>query len=475
MPPHPAHAAVGGRILSLTLSTFAAVSAADASTAAQLDALRQQQAELTARLAALEQSAARPSGNGPGVRLLDLSLDILTAAGGSTARDDEIATLQGGGHDPKCRGFSFQGAELSIAGAVDPFFTTGLHAVFYRAEPGGGTGVELEEAFVRSTCLPAGLEAKAGLYLTEFGRFNPLHPHAWSFIDQPVILTRVMGPDGMRAPGARLLWSMPTPWLSEVIAGVQNADGETCPSFLGAPEEDGGEGHDHPGGGPIGGYHPVPRDNGPKLLYSARWANGFDAGDTMVRLGASLAQGPNAGGEDTATTLWGADLAMKWRPTGGSRGWPFVIAEVEYLERRYEVDAIEAFSTGLDPADPADDITSSAPGGTLRDRGVVAQLIWGFHPGWSVGARWEYATGSGESIRIHEDDAGEEVHAEGRATDPWRDDRQRWSGLVGWQPSEFAHFRLQYNHDRADHLDRAEHSVWLGAEFLIGTHPAHVF
>ena len=39
-----------------------------------------------------------------------------------------------------------------------------------------------------------------GQFLTEFGRINPTHPHAWAWLDQPVIEARVFGPDGMRRP-----------------------------------------------------------------------------------------------------------------------------------------------------------------------------------------------------------------------------------------------------------------------------------
>jgi hypothetical protein len=468
------HAAFGG--LSSTLLAMATAMAAEPATLTdQLAELQRQNAELGQRLGALEQRAAQaPRSEAGPLRLIDLSLNVLMCAGGSTATDAEISDLQGGGHDPQRRGFTFQGAELSFAGAVDPYFTAEMHVVFAREEPSGETIIELEEAFARSSSLPYGLELKAGQYLTEFGRFNPTHPHSWAFIDQPIILGRVFGGDGQRAPGARMLGSLPTPWMSELILNTQNADGENSSAFLGAPDEGGG-GHDH--GGAVGGYHPVERDNGPHLLYSARWVNAWDIDDTMVKCGASAATGPNAGGENTSTSIWGADLAAKWKPSGGKRGWPFVIAEAEFIERRYGVDVIDATGSGLDGTlGTGDDTFSSAPAGTLVDRGIVLQTVWGFHPGWSAGLRYEFATGTGDSIHIEEDAAGgEEIHLEDRQADPNRCDRQRWSPMLAWQPSEFTHFRLQYNYDRSDAMADPAHSVWLGAEFLIGAHPAHTF
>ncbi len=55
---------------------------------------------------------------GAEVRFLDISLNLMGAAGGSTANNSEIRLLQGGEHDPRRRGFTFQQAELSLAGAV---------------------------------------------------------------------------------------------------------------------------------------------------------------------------------------------------------------------------------------------------------------------------------------------------------------------------------------------------------------------
>ena len=180
-------------------------------------------------------TASEPSGpalvarsaGGATLRLIDVSFDTMVAAGTSTANDDEIHALQGGGHDPKRRGFTLQQAELSLAGAVDPYFTGQAHIVFTDEE------VELEEAFMTTQSLPYGLQVKAGQFLTEFGRINPTHPHAWQWIDQPVVNTRMFGQDGLRNPGARLSWLLPVPWFSQLYLGAQQASGDTAASFIG--------------------------------------------------------------------------------------------------------------------------------------------------------------------------------------------------------------------------------------------------
>jgi hypothetical protein len=118
-----------------------------------------------------------------GKNFLNLSLDGLIAAGGSTSTD--IANLQPGGHDPSQRGFTVQNLEAVFDGAVDPYFK-GQANVVLQIAPDGSTNVELEEAYVTTTSLPAGLQLKAGQFFTDFGRLNPTHPHAWDFVDVPL-------------------------------------------------------------------------------------------------------------------------------------------------------------------------------------------------------------------------------------------------------------------------------------------------
>jgi hypothetical protein len=455
---HFRHATTGGLLL-----LVAALSAEDAPpvTQSKLDELIRQNAELAARLDVVEQRQAQaPSAPSSPLRLIDLSLDIISTAGTSTANDAQIPTLQGGGHDPKRRGFTFQNAELSMGGAVDPFFTAEMHLIAFRNEPDGTTNIELEEAYARSTSLPAGLELKFGQYLTEFGRFNPTHPHAWQFIDQPIILTRVFGGDGLRSPGARMLWSLPTDWLSEVLVGIQDANGETLPSYLSSS-----------GVGAVGGrpFHARGTRSLSDMLVNARWVNSIDLDDGIIKAGISALTGANAAGDDTRTTVWGADVAYRWHPAGGERGWPFVLVETEYIERAYQAGAADLVDSGAG-------VVGQAGRAILRDRGVVGQVLWGFEPGWTAGVRGERCTGSGPDLVVVANGAGGTVGVVGdRRGDSLRDDRTRLAALLSWQPSEFTHFRLQYDQDHAQHLERVEHSIWLGAEFLIGTHPPHLF
>jgi len=379
------------------------------------------------------------------LRLIDISLDLLFAVGGSSERDEPLQALQGGGHDPRKRGFTLQNLELSLQGAVDPYFRADAHIVWFIEPLEGESIVELEEAFLTSQELPFGLEEfgfeiEAGQIMTEFGRKNPRHPHAWDWLDQPVVLSRMFGPDGMRGLGVRVGWLTPLPWFSQVHVGVQNANGETMASFL-ANDEFFDE-------RAIGGTDFEDRDvrSVTDFAWLARWENAWDlCEETTVIAGISGLAGPNATGSDACTLIGGADLFVRWRPVQSDNGWPFVSWQTELIGREYEVD----------------DRAAALAGETLGDWGLYTEVLWGFVRDWAVGVRYEFARGDGPSVG-------------GRAMDPFRDNRQRISPLLMWTPSHFSRIRLQYSFDAAQHLpDDSAHTVWLGFEVLLGKHPAH--
>lgn len=406
--------------------------------------------------------AAVPPGHAaPGLRLIDLSLAVAGAAGASTASDHELEGLQAGGHDPGRRGFSLQTAELSLSGAVDPYFTAQAHIA---ASP--EHGVELEEAHITTTALPYALEARAGYQLIEFGRVNPSHMHGWTWIDQPVIASRLLGGDGSRAAGARLAWLAPVGWYSQLSVGAYNSDDGSLASFRG---EAGGHDHEDHGDEPersLGGRlraEELETGSMADLLWLARWENAGDLGGAEVKLGLSWLGGANATGAGMRSDLYGADLVIGAKPASG----PFrsIKAVVEAMYRRAGVP--ESAEAGEDGAHgTGDDFT--APAATLVDWGLYAQVELGLSERWSVGLRGEYAAASGDSV-------GHEGMIDPDA-DALRDTRVRVSPLISYRPSEFSRLRLQYDYDRAEHLaDGEAHSLWLGLDVLIGAHPAHGF
>jgi hypothetical protein len=335
------------------------------------------------------------------------------------------------------RGFTIPNAEIALDGAVDPYFK-GFGNIVYKLDENGETGVELEEMFFLTTSLPGHLQLKGGQFFTEFGRQNQQHPHSWAFVDQPLVLNRIFGPEGLRSQGARISWLAPTSFYTEAMVSVLNSAGGTAFSFR---SDESAEIH-----GGVPEEREVERLQ--DFLVVPRIATSIDLTDTQtLLLGGSAAFGPNSSGPRARTRVYGADVYWKWKSATAAQGFPFVSWQTEVLYRRY--DAAERAS--------ADDPSVLLPAETLSDRGLYSQVLWGIKPRVVAGLRGEFASGN-----------------EGAFESELRADRFRLSPNLTWYPTEFSKLRLQYNYDHRQGIGR-DHSVWMQFEFLLGAHAAHRF
>jgi len=456
------------RICLCCLLIAASVRADDALNAMkqQMQQLQQQMQELQEKMRALEASrtsappaavaetaptspppvAARPAWSPTqpmtlmstpgGQAYMNLSFVADMVVGSSTDPDPE--QLFSAHHDPHQRGFNLTAAELTLDGAIDPYFK-GQSTITLVLEPDSETVTELEEAWLQTTSLPWDLQVKAGQFMANFGRMNAQHPHAWDFVTAPVVLTRMFGDDGLRNPGAQVSWLAPTPFYTELMLGVLNGGGSTAYSF----RSDSGA-TDIAGGNPNNSGVASLSD----MLYVPRIVTSFDLTDqqTLV-LGASGALGANSSGSDGWTSIAGGDAYWKWRPANAQQGWPFVSAQSEVMYRWYK--AAQRIS--------AADGTTVLPEETFRNWGMYAQLLWGFRPHWIAGFRGEYAAGD-----------------TGSSDDNLRCDRARLTPDLTFLPTEFSKLRLEYDYDHRVGIGD-DHSVWLQMEFVLGAHGAHKF
>jgi len=403
-------------------------------------------------------AAAKPPGYGNvssfrkgGGISAQVGMTVDAAAGGSTAPDRIIKQgeqgLQIGDHDPNRNGFTLQAAELSLVGAVDPYFDAFANFAILLDEA-GDTQFEVEEAWAQTRDLPAGFQVRAGQHYTEFGRANKLHVHQQPFVDQPFIISRMFGGDGQRQVGAYVSWLSPLPWYSEFIVDGQNCNGETMPSFCGADEG-------------VGGFaNVINQSRGfDDVVWTGRWLNGFDLTDeTSVNVGLSASYGPNRTGPGNNTLIYGTDIYAKWTSPFADKGFPFFAWETEALTRRFEA---------------GDRVTGQRQ--NLRDWGLYTQALYGFTPNWVAGLRFGYGNGNGDS-----------------GNDPNRAARYRISPNITWFPTEFSKLRLQFNHDWSEQLPGAglsadadpstgtfgQHTaetIWLQLEIALGSHLAHKF
>jgi hypothetical protein len=396
--------------------------------------VRQLEKELGASSADTATASAPAAPKAPG-GYMNIGFVSLVDAGWSSEKN--VEKLQPGDHDPKVRGFTLPNTELTFDGNVDPYFK-GFANIVYKIEPGGETGLELEEAYVVTSSLPKNLQIKAGQFVTDFGRQNPQHPHAWAFVDQPLILNRVFGPDGLRGQGLRLSWLLPTSFYAEAMVTVANSDGGTAWSFR------------NPESAEFHGGEVIDRQvkSFGDMLFVPRFTTSFDLTSTQtVVLGASGAFGPNNTGPSARTKIYGVDAYWKWKPEAAQAGFPFLSFQAEALMRRY--DAAERNSV-----DAPDVIL---PAGEIKDQGAYAQFLYGIKPRIVAGLRGEWS---------NRDDS-QFISAD-------RANRFRLSPNFTWYPTEFSKFRVQYNYDDRAGFDKA-HSLWFQFEFLLGAHAAHKF
>ena len=388
--------------------------------------------------------------------LADLSADLQFSIGGSSVDDDTLLNLQGGHHDPRKRGFTFQGLELGLQGSIDPYFSldAALHYTIDAAT--NESSFEMVEAFVTSSRLPLGLQDKgihveAGQMLTEFGRHNPTHLHERNWMDQPVINTRIFGGDGMRGMGLRIGMSEPTSWLSGLHLGIQDASGRTMTSFNSSITNIDG---DEETIGSIAAVENEVKDL-EDFVYLLRVEKDIAdyTGEIDWTLGASGLCGPNATGEGGRTIVLGADITMEWTPKENDGGWPFLTWQTEIMRRRFNI----ADGDGQGGAFSIGDLNGSD---NLMDWGLYSQALWGYEKDWAVGLRYGFARGGSGPLD--------------RSEDPFRDDRQRISPVLIWTPTEFSRIRLQYNYDLAEHIEESQaHSIWMGIEVHFGEHAAN--
>lgn len=363
-------------------------------------------------------------------KALPWSMSGLLSTGGSSADADGLEQLQAGTHDPRNNGFTLQALALAVHAELDHGLEATVSIVSH-IEPDGENVVELEQAFLHAGDLAPGLLAMAGQYFLAFGQENERHPDEMDFVDTPFLISRLFGGDKLRSQGVQLAWQPPLPWQSSMLLGASNPVGETVSSFLSEAGEE------------VAGHVLQDRDVEAldDLLYLLRWSHHWPVNrSNSLGFGISALFGPNASGSATDTQIYGVDLQWSWHDAA-HREPALFNWRTEIMYRRYEAG---------DQEDPTREI--------LEDYGLFSQAVWRLHDKWWAGLRAEFADGNS-----------------GSTDDPLRDNRKRLSLNLTHPLGESTRVRLQYNHDRAEHLlGGSADSVWLQLLFQAGAHHEHL-
>lgn len=325
-------------------------------------------------------------------------------------------------------GLGIDETEVNFSANVDNLFRGDATIALHEHE--GETEIEVEEAYVSTTALPYGLEAKAGRFFADLGYLNSHHSHADDFADRP-LPNRAFLDGNYGDDGVQLSAILPTDIYSEIGGGIFRGD-------------------DFPGGGADGS------DIGAWTAYGR--IGGDVNEDTSWRLGLSTLQASESareGNEGDVTFngdsgLYIADARMVYAPTGNNAEQEISL-QGEYFYRDEDGTYEDALAgTGAVDYDG-------------HQSGWYAQGVYKFHPQWRAGLRYSqlYAgdvpTGlSGSAL----DDGGH---------NPWAA-----SAMVDWSNSEFSRARLQFNREE---LAGGQEDDQFIVQYImsLGAHGAHAY
>src|SRR5882724_4701600 len=306
-------------------------------------------------------------------------------------------------------------AEVGLQAIIDPYARADAFISF------GETGVNVEEAYVTFTSLPAGLLLRVGKMRAEFGKVNTIHNHALSFIDRPLVTNNLVGgEDGIDDAGISLSRFLPGPknWFLQGTAQVFRGDSSVV--FTANRRQDAS----------VVGHLRLYRDLGES---------------TNIDLGASYARGHNTAGVGTAfnpenflTNLYSADATLRWKPLRRAIYHSFLLRNEFFWSARDQLSPLNVFQT-------------------QHAFGFYSDAEYRVNRRWTLGGRFDRS---------------------GRATNASLTDTG-FSGILTYWPSEFSQIRGQY---RYGHLWDVPNDRFTNANeflfqflFVMGAHGAHPF
>ncbi|MGE4131622.1 MAG: hypothetical protein AB7F86_08280 [Bdellovibrionales bacterium] len=326
-----------------------------------------------------------------------------------------------GEHNSTTRnGVDIQEAEIAFYSDVDPYSRLNVLVSVHPEYELNAAKTEVEkqnwifepeELYAESNHVSK-VTLKLGKFKGAMGRHNSLHTHAFPFVEAPLMNTTLLGEEGLNDPGISAAYLLPTPWYSELIGQYLRGEGENS-----------------------GFNSPTPGDG----IGLVRWRHLWDlSDDTTFELGMSGARGANS--LRGTTTLGGADVTLKWRPSVGGKYQSFILAG-EFLDRRRE---------------QADDVAAEL--GTGWNAWVQYQLA----QRWLTSFRYDHLR------MINSADTTAIVNGQ----------KDKYTGGLTFAATEFSSMRLEYSWGRGEANakgEKTEQTVLVQANFTIGAHPSHTY
>lgn len=363
-----------------------------------------------------------------------------------SAVGDLIADLSPDGSTQEDRTrFGVREVEVAIQAAVDPYFRGDVFLGLNDVEK-----VSIEQAYLTTTSLPWGLEARLGRFLMPVGKQNVTHRHDLHTIEYPYVIQRFLGAEGLKGTGL---------WASKIFAPFgfyQELQVTAVDRFGEAPE----------------GLTPATPVNRrlSGLAYSARLRNYWDLTQAAnVELAASAITGrvereacvdqlaqclptrdltlPGLQGVTAVAarqSVVGADFTYRWRPLQQGLYKSFFL-QAEYMRQLNQRDAPGATISGLRLAQLAPG--RDYDGGYVFGRYQLAQRLF-------LGSRYD-------NLQDPES-AGARLQA--------------GSGYLEFWPSEFSKLVAGYEHlFNSPSVGADVDRIIFQASFAVGPHKPHPF
>ena len=336
-------------------------------------------------------------------------------------------------HQDEQNGFDLSEAEVAFQSTVDPYAKMDLFLTFPVDE-----SPEVEEGAVTTLALPHSLQLKGGRYKNAFGKWNPLHTHAFFTVERPIALTDYFGEESLTTDGLSLSWLIPNPGGLYLESTSEVGTARGGPSFNSAERG---------------------------LTYAQRLAAFFTpSSDATLEIGLGGVWGKTgpsealldaideAGLSDTlepaeqlSSRVYGWDATYKWKPLQRNT-YKSLLWQTELLlsQRRTQE---------LTPA-----LTLSEQ--RVTSLGGYSYFEWQFAKRWRGGVRLDFSD-------LPESDTARQTGA---------------AGVLRWVPSEFQELRFQINrierNDAAATLlgeDESDTRIFFEWIPVIGAHGAHKY
>ncbi|HTM50356.1 MAG TPA: hypothetical protein VL285_16800 [Bryobacteraceae bacterium] len=331
--------------------------------------------------------------------------------------------LGAGGHNPVDQRPSLQmvESELALSAAVDPYARADVYLSF------GEEGVEVEEAYMTFTSLPAGLLLRGGRMRANFGKVNTLHRHVLPWVDRPLVNSYLLGgEDGIRDAGLSVSRLLPSPGGLFLEAVGQVYRGDSSVIFQQRSR------NDLTAVGHLRAYRDLNESTNLDLGFSfARGHHGEAELAGPYTIGEAAA--PNVtllpgDGNFLVSRIYGMDATLRWKPLRRAIYHSFVGRAEMVWHHRQE------------------------PFGLRKAFGYYASGEYQLARRWFAG------------VRVDQSD---------RLFGPRADDRQQ-SVLLTYWPSEFSQIRAQFRHGSYAGLGSGNELLFQ-LQFSIGSHGAHPF